>query len=200
MDGSKLVIDGRRYGVNDLDNLPQKLSPYEVTTKTNEDTVRFFGELCPFSNFYLAKFSHNGISYHSGEQLIQHQKALHCNDTDSADRILATKTAIACKQLSYTIQNYDHASWIDVVRDRCRDGLKAKFIQNPNLLCTLLSTGNKLLVESSKDNIWGTGIPLFRWDCLQRRYWSGNGLLGELLMEIHDSCKETVSMDVQNST
>ena len=199
MDGSKLVIDGIRYGVNELDNLPQKLSPYEVTTKTNEDTVGFFGELCPFSNFYLAKFNHNGISYHSGEQLIQHQKALHCNDIDAADRILATKTAIACKQLSYTIQNYDHASWIDVAQDRCQDGLKAKFVQNPNLLCILLSTGNKLLVESSKDNIWGTGIPLFRWDCLQCKYWSGNGLLGELLMEIRDSCKETASMDVQIS-
>ena len=113
MDGPKLVIDGRHYSVNELDKLPQKLSPYEVTTKTTEDTVGFFGELCPFSNCYPAKFNHNGINYHSGEQFIQHQKALHCNDSDTVDRILATKTAIACKQLSYTIQNYDHESWIE---------------------------------------------------------------------------------------
>ena len=68
----------------------------------------FFRELCPFSNFYPSQFNHNGIDYHSGEQLIQHQKALHCGDMATADCILATKTAIACKQLSYTIQNYDH--------------------------------------------------------------------------------------------
>ena len=159
----------------------------------------FFGELCPFSNFYPAVFTHNGKRYHSGEQLIQHQKALHCNDIRAVDCILAIKNAVACKQLSYTIQNYDQHSWMMVAKDRCRDGLRAKFVQNPHLLRVLLSTGNKLIVESSKDNIWGTGIPLYRWDCLHRKYWSGNSLLSELLMEICDSCKETTEMDIQNS-
>ena len=79
----------------------------------------FFRELCPFNNFHPAAFIHNGQSYHSGEQLIQHQKALHCNDCRATDRILATKTAIACKQLSYTIQNYDQQSWTMVAKDRC---------------------------------------------------------------------------------
>ena len=91
MEGSKLVIDGKHYGVNDLDKLPQKLSPLEVTTKSDNDTIGFFGELCPFSNFYSSQFNHNGIDYHSGEQLIQHQKALHCGDMATAGRILATK-------------------------------------------------------------------------------------------------------------
>ena len=199
MEGSKLVIDGKRYGENDLDKLPQKLSPLEVTMKSNEDTTGFFGELCPFSNFYPAKFTHNGVNYHSGEQLIQYQKAIHCGDTSAADRILATTTAIACKQLSYSIKNYKHQSWIGVAHDKCIDGLRAKFVQNPQLLRILLSTGNKLLVESSKDSVWGTGVPLFRWDCLQKKHWNGNGLLGELLMEIRDSCKETASMEFQNS-
>ena len=199
MDGSKLVIDGKRYSVSELDKLPQKLSPFEVMTKSNDDTIGFFRELCPFSNFHPVAFIHNGQSYHSGKQLIQHQKALHCNDSRAADRILATKTAIACKQLSYTIQNYDQQSWTMVAKDRCLDGLKAKFVQNPELLQVLLSTGSKLIVECSKDHIWDTGIPLYRWDCLHRKYWSGNGLLSELLMEIRDSCKETTEMDIQNS-
>ena len=159
MEGSKLVIDGKQYSINELDKLPKKLSPFEVSTKSDEDTIGFFGELCPFSNFYPAKFNHNGTVYHSGEQLIQHQKALHCNDKEAADHILTTQTAIACKQFSYTIENYDHQGWLDVAREKCREGLRAKFVQNPHLLHTLLSTGNKLLVESSKDNIWGTGAP-----------------------------------------
>ena len=185
--------------MNDLDKLPQKLCPYEVSTKTNEDTVGFFGKLCPFNNFHLASFTHDGITFHSGEQLIQYQKALYCNDRDTADKILATRTAIACKQLSYTIQDYDHQGWLDAANDQCRDGLRAKFMQNPLLLHALVSTGNKLLVESSKDNIWGNGIPLFRWDCLQCKHWSGTGKLGEILMEIRDGCKETTSMDVSSS-
>ena len=94
-------VQQNNYSVNELDSLPQKLSLFKVSTKSNDEMLGFFGELCPFSNFYPAEFTHNGINYHSSEQLIQHQKALYCN-LDVAERILSTKTAIACKQLSYT--------------------------------------------------------------------------------------------------
>ena len=73
----------------------------------------------------------------------------------------------------------------DVVKDSEPNSPKTQ------LLHILLSTGNKLLVECSKDSIWGTGVPLYRWDCLQRRHWAGNGKLSDLLMEIRDTCKET---------
>ena len=36
MENDKLVIDGKKYGVNDLNQLPQKLQPFEVITKSNE--------------------------------------------------------------------------------------------------------------------------------------------------------------------
>ena len=181
------MIDGKLYGANELNKLPQKLSPFEVSTKTNDETVGFFGKLCPFSNFYPAQFTYNSIKYHSSEQLIQHQKVLYCNDQDVTEWILTTKTAVKCKQLSDHIKNYDHQGWLDAVNEHCWEGLRAKFTQNPPLLQTLLSTGDKLLVESSKDNIWGTGVALFRWDCLQKRHWTGNGKIIDLLMEIRNS-------------
>ena len=111
---------------------------------------------------------------------------------------MAAKTAIACKQLAYQIQKYDHQGWIDAVKELCRDGLCAKFEHNLALSRKLLSTGDKTLVESSRDNIWGTGIPLFHWDCLNRSQWKGNGMLGTLLMDIRDNlrCKNA---DLQSS-
>ena len=198
MESDKLVIDGKRYGVNDLSQLPQKLSPFEVTTKSNEDTLGFFGELCPFSNFYPAKFTYEGIHYSSSEQLIQHKKALYCGDNATANKILAAKTAIACKQLAYQIQNYDHQGWIDAAKELCRDGICAKFEQNPALSRKLLSTGDKTLVESSRDDVWGTGIPLFQWDCLNRSQWKGNGMLGTLLVEIRGNLR-CMDRDLQSS-
>ena len=110
-----------------------------------------------------------------------------------------TKRALACKQLSYTIENYDHQGWIDAANERCHEGLRAKFTQNPSLLCSLLSTGDKLLVECSTDNIWGTGVPLYRWNCLQKKHWTGNGKLSKLLMEIRNTCKETTAIEVSTS-
>ena len=131
MENDKLVIDGKKYGVNDLNQLPQKLQPFEATTKSNEETLGFFGELCPFSNFYPAKFTHEGIKYNSSEQLIQYKKAVYCGDKTTAMKILGAKTAIACKQLAYQIQNYDHQGWIDAAKGLCHDGICAKFEQNP---------------------------------------------------------------------
>ena len=196
MENDKLVIDGKKYGVNDLNLLPQKLHPFEVTTKSNEETLGFFGELCPFSNFYPAQFTHEGIKYNSSEQLIQYKKAMYCGDKTTAMKILGAKTAISCKQLAYQIQNYDHQGWIDVAKGLCRDGISAKFDQNPSLCRKLLSTGEKTLVESSCDDIWGTGVPLFRWDCLNRTHWKGNGILGTLLVDIRDSLRRK-NMDYQ---
>ena len=196
MENDKLVIDGKKYGVNDLNLLPQKLHPFEVTTKSNEETLGFFGELCPFSNFYPAQFTHEGIKYNSSEQLIQYKKALYCGDNTTAMKILGAKTAISCKQLAYQIQNYDHQGWIDVAKELCRDGISAKFDQNPSLCRKLLSTGEKTLVKSSRDDIWGTGVPLFRWDCLNRTHWKGNGILGTLLVDIRDSLRRK-NMDYQ---
>ena len=75
MEFDKLVIDGKRYGTEDLDKLPQSISPFNVSTKSNDNVVGFFGELCPFSNFYPANFTYKGQSYHSSKQFIQHTKA-----------------------------------------------------------------------------------------------------------------------------
>ena len=34
-----------------------------------------------------------------------------------------------------------------------------------------MKTGEKTLVESSYDNIWGTGIPLSNGNCLVKEQW-----------------------------
>ena len=121
----------------------------------------FSGELCPLSNFHPANFIYKGQSYHSSEQFIQHVKAQYYNDQEMAQRILNTQSALACKQLGYHVKNFNQQNWVDSIDTLCKDGIRAKFEQNPLLLRVLLSTGDKTIVESSKDDVWGTGIPLF---------------------------------------
>ena len=161
----KLVIDGKWYGLDDLDKLPQAISPINVSTKSNDRVVSFFGELCPFSNFHPANFIYKGQSYHSSKQFIQHAKAQYYNDQEMAQWILNTQSALAYKQLGYHVKNFNQQNWVDSIDILCKDGIRAKFEQNPPLLRALLrallSTGDKTFVESSKDDVWGTGIPLF---------------------------------------
>ena len=65
-----------------------------------------------------------------------------------------------------------------------RDGLEAKFTQNSRAMQALLETGNKKLIECAKDTLWGTGVPLNQPNCLNEKFWKGQGILGEILQEI----------------
>ena len=49
----------------------------------------------------------------------------------------------------------------------------------------LANTGSKVLVESAGNKLWGTGVPLHKSGCLDSTLWSGSGILGEILCEIH---------------
>ena len=60
-------------------------------------------------------------------------------------------------------------------------------------MTTLLESGNKTLVESSFDDIWGTGIHIASKDALTRDKWRGVGLLGKILMGIRDKQRETAT-------
>ena len=40
-------------------------------------------------------------------------------------------------------------------------------------------------IKGYEDSKWGTGVPLHKAGCLDSTLWSGNGILGEILCEIH---------------
>ena len=64
------------------------------------------------------------------------------------------------KHLGYQVTGYDRTIWIENGYGKCYQGIKAKFDQNADLFNMLKTTTPKLLVESSNDKIWGTGISI----------------------------------------
>ena len=64
------------------------------------------------------------------------------------------------KETVRDINNFDRRAWNEVAEEFCYEGIKQKFVHNQHLLDELLRTGNKTLVESSYDDVWGTGVPL----------------------------------------
>ena len=48
----------------------------------------------------------------------------------------------------------------------------------------LKTTSPKLLVESSTDKIWGTGVPLKDNEALNQEKWHNQGWLSSMLMDI----------------
>ena len=114
MDDDRIVIKGKTYTVNTLNQLPEELSAFKVTSKEDQQTVGFFGKINPLSNFHLAPFCVDGVEYISSEQYIQACKAKYFGDNDTLLKILGSTTSIECKDLSRNIRNYSDSKWEQV--------------------------------------------------------------------------------------
>ena len=115
----------------------------KVATKTSEEAIGFFGELCPLSNLHSSPFLYNEVYYHSSEQMIQHMKAKAFGDKVVQRKILEAKTPIECRQLSKDIANFNFKTWAKKAKELCKKGLEVKFMQNPRAMQALLETGQK---------------------------------------------------------
>ena len=182
LEDDKVVINGWKYGTENLHQLPSELDVFEITSKSDTDCVGFFGALNPLSNFYESKFTVEGIEYISSEQYIQAQKALLFKDEASYNKIMGATNSLDCKNAAQSVRNFDRSTWETSAGLLCKEGLKAKFNQNPYLLDTLINkTGNKKLVECANDWLWANGIPLYSDTCLNQQWWISQGMLGKLL-------------------
>ena len=76
--------------------------------------------------------------------------------------------------------------WHDKGYNICFSGVKTKFDQNPDLLNMLKTTAPKLLIESSNDRTWGTGVLLRDTHVLNRDRWHTKGWISTMLMNIRD--------------
>ena len=67
LEGDQLIIKGKHYTRDNLCELPDDLSCYKVTSKEDINTVGFFGELNPLSNFHQSHFAVDNQWYHCTE-------------------------------------------------------------------------------------------------------------------------------------
>ena len=185
LENDKVVINGRKYGIENLHQLPKEIDPFAITSKSDNNCIGFFGALNPLSNFYETKFVVAGVEYLSSEQFIQAQKANYFKDEISYNRVMGATTSLDCKNAARTVHNFNRTTWEAVEESLCKEGLKAKFSQNPHLSDILINkTGNKTLVECANDRLWANGIPLYSDTCLNQERWISQGLLGKLLEEV----------------
>ena len=107
LEGPYLKLDGKRYHRQNVHTLPEKLGLAEVTSVSNDNSVAFFGELNPFSNFHPCHFSLEGLDFHSTEQYIQMKKAEFFQDEIAKERIQHCEDALDSKMISKDILNFN---------------------------------------------------------------------------------------------
>ena len=143
--------------------------------------------------------------YHCSKQYIQEAKAKYFNDIETYDKLHNTNTGLECKLIAKQTKNFNVKKWEQVAKDICKPGIKQKFQMNPNPRRMLLDhTKNKLIIECTKDTLWGTGVPLDNEKCLDSSMWKGHGtkkqgIMGEILCEIRNEL-EGASKDQTSHT
>ena len=190
----KLIVNNRAFTYapkNNLNELPEDLKPEKAAEREDETTLVFFGQNSHFSNFHPASISVEGEKFSCSEQYIQHAKAKLFNDDIAATRIKAASSPYRMKELGSRVRNFDKQKWSENAPQIARKVLWAKFSQHNHLKNRLLSTGDKVLAEATKERLWGCGVGLHETGCLHKQNWQCQGIMGEALVFIRQKLRES---------
>lgn len=120
----------------------------------------------------MAEFSLDGKVWPSVEHYFHAKKFP--GDPVLQEKIRTAATPLGAKRLGRTRSEHFVSNWDEIREQVMREGLHAKFSQNPALKEMLLNTGKMQLREANRtDDYWGTG----RCGC-------GRNRMGTLLMQI----------------
>lgn len=181
----QLFLDGKFYGADELETLPDELRPSTISTPGNKQVVVFFGKDSKFSNHHYATFTVEGVAFTSIEQYLAFSRARISQRSDLAERAMASDDPVEAKRVLHLLREEpSQEEWETQRRDILFKGLLEKFSQNPDLREYLLSSEDRILGEASRNRVWGIGLTLTDRYKLNLRHWNGENLLGNTLMEV----------------
>lgn len=140
------------------------------------------------SNWYKASFEYAGKQFASVEQFMMYHKLMTFRQLDLADKVMQTDDPAEAKKIGRThFANFDDTLWTRISPTIVKRGVRAKFVQHPDLMEELLSTGNTVLAECSPyDKVWGIGLAPDDESVFDTRKWNGKNKLGRILMILRE--------------
>lgn len=130
-----------------------------------------------FSNFSAHPFEINGVVWPTSEHYFQAQKFLN-NDIQEKIRSIISPmdAALMGRDRSYPLR----LDWEEVKDDIMRQAVLAKFSQNKDIAQLLIDTGDKEIIEHTKnDHYWADGGD-----------GTGKNMLGIILMEVREQLRK----------
>jgi ribA/ribD-fused uncharacterized protein len=125
--------------------------------------------------------------YENNEQYMMAEKARLFGDDNALANILSNGDPAFCKKWGRRVKGFDAVIWNNNCKKIVSNGIYYKFTQNREMGDYLVSTGDKILVETNPhDNIWGIGITAHEAARSLPSQWPGTNYLGECLMEVRE--------------
>ncbi len=187
-----LILDGKVYTLNNLDQTPLELRQTSVFTPIVSESVQAFShKQSPLSIFYGAKTVIDVKTFHCNELYLFYTKADIAGDQVAKKKNLNATSPEECKRRGGQI-NLNIETWKATSHKVMYDGCYAKFKQNTEQKKFLLDTGDRTLVEASKTDLyWGAGLSLWQHKELATvAGWPGKNECGNILMEVCGALKQ----------
>ncbi len=181
----EIKIEGKRYNLQNLDEIPLDINFGIGTFKANDSLYVYFGVLNVFSNFRWAPINIDGVIFSMNEKYIQYTKARYFGDEDTMVAIYEDENPFTIKKLGYQVRGFKKQKWDKKVYDVAYTCNKRKFEVHENFAELLINTHPRILAEGSEEEPWGCGVKLDSDDVLNRDAWPRkNGTMGDCLMQI----------------
>jgi ribA/ribD-fused uncharacterized protein len=147
------------------------------------------GEFRNFSNLSLHKITIDGKDYPSVEHYYQAKKAEKFDESE-VEKIMKAKTTKAVKAIGKKIKNFNQEEWDKIKYGIMQEGIKAKFVQHPELRKQLQETGDRKIGYADARNVfWGIGSSEGIEKSKHPEKWRGKNMIGHILMELREEFK-----------
>jgi hypothetical protein len=192
--GDKLVIKGKKYSADNLEELPQNLNPRNTSTVEEQGTTFFYSRHSPFSNHFPAPFTIGKSTYCCSEQCYFASKAEFLGDLEQLDIIMQQVDGRDSLTEGKKIKNMNKKNWEEAEEEAMKRANKAKYDQNPGLLTNLMATKQSHLAEASPhDRKWGIGYAINNEEKTQHLLW-GDNKFGHVLMSLRSDYEEAANI------
>jgi ribA/ribD-fused uncharacterized protein len=128
--------------------------------------------------------------YPTVEHYFQSMKAAEFGDQEILDKIAKTPSGKAVKALGKKVKNFIKEQWDARRIEIMARGVRAKFVQHPELQKQLLETGEKQIGEAdARNTFWGIGTSAATELSKDPTKWKGQNQLGKILMNLRSEFK-----------
>ena len=120
----------------------------------------------------------------SSEQAYQWRFAKYVEQDDIAAEIMASRTPLEAKDIASRIPRHLHRDWHSFKHCVMREVLHAKADSCPRFKQELMQTGDRKLVEATRDLFWASGLSPKESVSTQPGYYPGLNQLGRVLERV----------------
>lgn len=181
----QLELNGKAFQIFELEDLPTQLRPSSLAESKSDSHLVFFSRHSKLSNHHPSPFSVKGQKFATMEHFLATRRAELSGKDELIKKAREALDPVQAKYVLNTLHGDHQQEWDDSVEGIAKEGLRAKFSQNPPLQEHLRSTGKLVLGEASDNAKWGIGMDFSNKEALDHTKWSTEGnLLGRALMAV----------------